>query len=174
MSDKDREAFEEWAKESMNAGATNGMLRHENGEYMWGGTALAWRVWQAALAHSAAALAAKDAEHQAALRVEQAESNKWRDRAAANFAEIAKWYELAWDIPTKDMIDVYAIFQKWSDQSISADLYRKVIGDATVSSSTMLDEYFYMTKMGIKSRYYQVSKTSEGLDAGCGSGGCSI
>jgi ribonucleoside-diphosphate reductase alpha chain len=94
--------------------------------------------------------------------------------AAPEGEKLAKWYEMAWDIPTKDMIDVYAIFQKWSDQSISADLYRKVIGDTTVSSSTMLDEYFYMTKMGTKSRYYQVSKTSEGLDAGCGSGGCSI
>lgn len=46
----DREVFEKWAKDNMNAGATNGMIRHENGDYLWGGTALAWKVWQAATA----------------------------------------------------------------------------------------------------------------------------
>lgn len=94
--------------------------------------------------------------------------------AAPEGEKLRKWYELAWDIPTKDMIDCYAIFQKFCDQGISADLYRKVTGDTTVSSSTLLEEYFYMTKMGLKSRYYQVSKTSEGLDAGCASGVCTL
>jgi ribonucleoside-diphosphate reductase alpha chain len=94
--------------------------------------------------------------------------------AAPEGERLRKWYELAWDIPTKDMIDCYAIFQKWGDQSISADLYRKVVGDTTVDSSTLLTEYLYMTKMGLKSRYYQVSKTSDGQDSGCASGACTL
>jgi len=94
--------------------------------------------------------------------------------AAPEGERLRKWYELAWDIPTKDMIDCYAIFQKWCDQSISADLYRKVVGDTTVDSSTLLTEYLYMTKVGLKSRYYQVSKTSDGQDSGCAGGACTL
>lgn len=94
--------------------------------------------------------------------------------AAPEGEKLRKWYELAWDIPTKDMIDCYAIFQKFCDQGISADLYRKVVGDTTVDSTTLLNEYLYMTKMGLKSRYYQVSKTSDGLDSGCAGGACTL
>jgi ribonucleoside-diphosphate reductase alpha chain len=85
-------------------------------------------------------------------------------------------YELAWDVPTKDMIDAYAIVQKFTDQAISADLYKRIIGDDTVTSKEMLSDYFYMTKMGLKTRYYQNSKTSDGVELGndgeaCGPGG---
>lgn len=94
-------------------------------------------------------------------------------------------YEMAWDIPTKDMIDCYAIWQKWTDQGISADFYRKVVGDETISSTVMLEEYFYMVKMGMKGRYYQNTYTSDAdgnvvynTDSEeapvCGSGGCSL
>jgi ribonucleoside-diphosphate reductase alpha chain len=94
-------------------------------------------------------------------------------------------YELAWDIPTFDMIDNYAIWQKWTDQGISADLYRKLIGDDTISSTTMLNEYFYLVKMGLKGRYYQNAYTGDAdgnityntdaeAPAACGAGGCSL
>lgn len=73
-------------------------------------------------------------------------------------------YELAWDIATKDMIDAYAIVQKFTDQGISADLYRQIIGDDTVGTKEMLSDYFYMTKMGFKTRYYVNSKTSAGIE----------
>lgn len=76
--------------------------------------------------------------------------------------KLKKRYELAWDISAKDLIDCYAIVQKFTDQGISADLYRKVIGDDVVTSSEMLKDYLYMTKMGLKTRYYQNSKTSDG------------
>jgi ribonucleoside-diphosphate reductase alpha chain len=94
--------------------------------------------------------------------------------------KLGKWYELAWDVPTKDMIDVYAIIQKWTDQGISADLYRKIIGDEKVGSAEMLGDYFYMTKMGLKTRYYVNSKTSDGVDfsgddeQGCAGGACTL
>lgn len=85
--------------------------------------------------------------------------NYW---AAPEGEKLKRRYEFAWDIPTKDLIDCYAIVQKFTDQAISADLYRKVIGDEVVSSSEMLQDYLYMTKMGLKTRYYQNSKTSAG------------
>lgn len=86
-------------------------------------------------------------------------------------------YEMAWDIPTKDMIDCYAIVQKWTDQSISADLYRKVIDDEVVYTSELIQDYLYMTEVGMKSRYYQNSKTSSGelqIEEACGDGGCKL
>lgn len=88
-------------------------------------------------------------------------------------------YEIAWDVPTKDMIDVYAIFQKWTDQGISADLYRKVVGDDVITTDEMINDYLYMTKMGLKTRYYQNSKTSDGAEinsdeSGCAGGSCTL
>ena len=93
--------------------------------------------------------------------------------------KIGQHYELAWNIPTKDMIDVYAIIQKWTDQGISADLYRKIIGDEVVGTKEMLSDYFYMVKMGLKSRYYQNSMTSAGIELNsqedtCKSGVCTL
>lgn len=94
--------------------------------------------------------------------------------------KLANKYEIAWDVPTKDMIDNYAIIQKFTDQAISADLYRRIVGDEVVTSKEMLSDYFYMTKMGLKTRYYQNSKTSDGVELGndgeaCGpGGGCTL
>lgn len=103
-------------------------------------------------------------------------------------------YESAWDILTDDLIDCYAIIQKWTDQAISADLYRVLQGDDKVSSTEMLKGYFRRYKYGLKQRYYQNSKTTKGINlnaseeisntiediieeesqGGCSSGGCSL
>lgn len=72
-------------------------------------------------------------------------------------------YEIAWDIDTLDLIKVYAIVQKWTDQAISADLYRKVVGSDRVGTTEMLDIYLALVKYGIKTRYYQNSLTAKGL-----------
>lgn len=80
--------------------------------------------------------------------------------AAPEGEKLKKWYETSWDLPTRDLIDVYAIVQKWTDQSISADFYRKIIGSDTVTTKEMISDYLYMTKMGMKTRYYINSYTS--------------
>ncbi|MBF6723749.1 hypothetical protein HN240_19405, partial [Acinetobacter baumannii] len=69
----------------------------------------------------------------------------------------------AWDIPASDITDLYAIIQKWTDQGISGDFYRKVIGDATIESTEMIQNYLYRVKMGLKSKYYMNQKTSAGV-----------
>lgn len=92
-------------------------------------------------------------------------------------------YELAWDIKTKDMIDVYACVQAFTDQSISSDFYLDFTkGDIT--GEDMLKDWLYQTALGMKTRYYINSKTNSGNDkskspeieeeVGCGGGGCSI
>jgi ribonucleoside-diphosphate reductase alpha chain len=87
------------------------------------------------------------------------------DWVAPDGDTIGNQYELAWDVPTKDMIDCYAIVQKFTDQGISADLYRVVAGEVTtVPSTVLISDYIHMTKRGLKSRYYQNTKTSEGTD----------
>jgi len=108
------------------------------------------------------------------------------DWAAPDGDILGDKYQLAWDIATEDMVDMYAIFQKFTDQGISADFYRRIIDDDVVTSDEMLSNYIYMTKMGLKTRYYQNSQTSKGSDlqtvnvgndgitGGCASGACSL
>jgi ribonucleoside-diphosphate reductase alpha chain len=70
-------------------------------------------------------------------------------------------YELAYGIPTFDMIDCYGVIQKWTDQAISADEYAVLIGASQVSSDTILKNFFRRLKAGMKSRYYLNSKTAK-------------
>lgn len=74
---------------------------------------------------------------------------------------LAQQYELAWDIPTKDMIDIYGIFQGFTDQSISADLWRRIDGAEKVSTDEMLENFFHMLRVGMKSQYYMNVKTAK-------------
>lgn len=69
-------------------------------------------------------------------------------------------YELAYDVPSKDIVDCYAIFQKFHGQGISGDLYTDYskYPNEKVPLSVMMDLYFYCVKMGLKSLYYQNSK----------------
>ncbi|MCZ2105533.1 MAG: ribonucleoside-diphosphate reductase subunit alpha [Comamonadaceae bacterium] len=94
------------------------------------------------------------------IKTDNQRVNYW---AAPDGEELAAWYESAWDIPAKDMTEAYAIIQKWTDQGISADFYRKVIGDAFIGSSEMIQDYLYRIKMGLKSKYYMNQKTSAGF-----------
>jgi ribonucleoside-diphosphate reductase alpha chain len=69
-------------------------------------------------------------------------------------------YQSAWDVAEIDMIKAYAIFQKFTDQAISADLWRRIQGDAKVASSELLAQYFAMFKYGLKTRYYYNSNVA--------------
>ena len=72
-------------------------------------------------------------------------------------------YELAWNIDPQDLIKCYAIMQKWTDQGISVDLYRKLQGADKVGTKEMIDIYLSLVKYGLKSRYYQNSLTAKGV-----------
>lgn len=119
------------------------------------------------------------------LTLKKTDNGSNTDWAAPEGERLKDKYEFAWDIEVKDMIDIYAILQKWCDQSISADFYKKVALDK-IPSDDLIQEYLYMVKMGMKTRYYYNSMTSKKLkydespdvlddDAGeCDSGVCSI
>jgi ribonucleoside-diphosphate reductase alpha chain len=70
-------------------------------------------------------------------------------------------YELAWDVPTKDLIDIYGIIQGFTDQSISADLYRHIRGAEKVTTDEMLENFFHMVRVGMKSQYYMNVKSAK-------------
>lgn len=80
---------------------------------------------------------------------------------------LASSYELAWEIPTNDMIDVYAIVQCFTGQAISADLYIKYDkeGKRELSAKTLLQEWLRRVKLGMKTKYYTNSSTGVELDA---------
>ncbi len=82
--------------------------------------------------------------------------NYW---SAPDGTKLAKKYQIAWDIKNSEMIKVYAIMQKWTDQAISADLFVRIQDDQKVSSSEMIQDYLSMVKLGMKSRYYVNSLT---------------
>ena len=88
------------------------------------------------------------------------------------------WYEMAHDIPWKDLVDHYAIYQKFADQGISADMYYKFTeGNKTVNMSHLMEEFFYRNKVGMKTRYYRNFKIGASLveqEESCTAGGCKL
>lgn len=107
---------------------------------------------------------------------------------APDYEEFGSNYEIAWNIPSKDLIDVYGIFQKFCGQAISSDLYIDQSKGGKVSESKLLSDWLRMTMLGVKTRYYINTKTAsgdkedkapeveelEGDDKGCSSGACTI
>ncbi|MNZ16792.1 Ribonucleoside-diphosphate reductase 1 subunit alpha [compost metagenome] len=109
---------------------------------------------------------------------------------------LKEWYSIAWNRTRRQHSETYAIFQKWADQSISADWYATLKGDEKVSSSDLIEETNYAADLGQKTVYYTNSDTADkealkavsvrvrrevaeddGLDTSgpvCTSGGCSV
>lgn len=87
-------------------------------------------------------------------------------------------YQRAWDIPLKDLIEMYAIFTKFADQGISADIYIDRTKEKELKASRLLDELLYMWYYGVKTRYYTNAKTTdaEALEEikGCSGGSCTL
>lgn len=94
------------------------------------------------------------------IKTDNERVNYW---AAPDGDTLGEWYESAWDIPTRDITELYAIVQKWTDQGISCDFYRRVVGDATITSTEMIENYLYRIRLGLKTKYYMNQKTSNGL-----------
>ena len=113
------------------------------------------------------------------LALSKTDGNSVIEWVAKDSETLAEFYEIAWDISSKDYTDIYAIIQRWTDQGISADYYQTLVGEDTISSSEVLEDYFYKVKMGLKSNYYLNTRTSEGIELDaeeveCGGGGCTL
>lgn len=95
---------------------------------------------------------------------------------APDWEELQYAYQSAWKINSIDLLDHYAITQKWCGQGISADLYITYSDNAKrkVSGKQLLKEWLYATKIGVKTRYYLNSATGtiKAEERGCNGGGC--
>lgn len=109
---------------------------------------------------------------------------------APDWEELGSQYELAWDISNLDLIDMYAIFQKFTDQGVSADLYilcEVKDGKRKVSLKRLFTEWIHTVRVGLKSRYYMniagavISSDKEDIpvsfeddEKGCAGGACTL
>lgn len=73
---------------------------------------------------------------------------------APDMDELAPYYDIAWNLDSKDLIDMYAIIQKFTGQAISADLYVNMQDKQTISVRQLLTDFIYMMRVGCKTRYY--------------------
>lgn len=73
-------------------------------------------------------------------------------------------YESAWEVPTDNLTKIYAVFQKWCDQGISADRYRKIQGDEKVGTKEMITGFNVRHKYGVKQGYYQNTKGGKDIN----------
>lgn len=114
---------------------------------------------------------------------------------APEYETLKDHYDIAWEVPTKDMIAVYAIWQKFISQGISCDFWIDRSQNRDVSTKQLIQELFWCNKYGLKGNYYYNTKmdadvvagaianttfeenepTKEQQDEpGCGSGGCTL
>ncbi|WP_288981786.1 ribonucleoside-diphosphate reductase subunit alpha [uncultured Flavobacterium sp.] len=100
---------------------------------------------------------------------------------APNWEDLKYQYQLAETIDSKDLIDMYAIFQKFTGQAISADLYLKYNNDGSkrkVSGKKLMNDFLYAASLGVKTRYYL--NVFAGVDIineeekGCAGGSCTL
>lgn len=98
---------------------------------------------------------------------------------APDMEELAPFYQLAYTIPHNDMIDCYAIYQKFCGQGISADTWRafKPNEKRSISLKELYKQWKYRCDKGLKTKYY--TNTAAGIDLpeqdnACGGGGCTL
>ncbi|QXL90356.1 ribonucleotide reductase of class Ia (aerobic), alpha subunit [Salmonella phage NINP13076] len=80
------------------------------------------------------------------------------------YEELKDYYTSAWDINANDLIDIYAVIQKFAGQAISADLYIDYtqLKDGKISMKDQIGYLIRATKMGMKTWYYLNSKVGAG------------
>lgn len=117
-------------------------------------------------------------------------SNIW---VAPEASRLAKKYEIVWDIPSEHVINLYALWQVFIDQAISADIFIDRTKNVNLSMSSMFKDLAQAAKLGVKTFYYMNTLTDKkdtfeflnGIeseeessqnneDVGCSSGGCTL
>jgi ribonucleoside-diphosphate reductase alpha chain len=84
------------------------------------------------------------------------------DWTATDSDLLADKYQIAWNIESVSMIKYYAVWQKFGDQAISADLHKDRRGKKLqYSEKALMEERFAMVRYGLKTRYYQNILTDE-------------
>lgn len=95
------------------------------------------------------------------LSLKKSDQSNVLDWVAPDSDIIGEHYELAWNIPSKRMITIYGIYQKFTDQAISADLWKDRSKNPSLSKKEIIEEFLHAGMVGMKTRYYQNIKTSK-------------
>lgn len=92
------------------------------------------------------------------LNLKKSDQSNIIDWVAPDSDQLEDSYQMAWDISIEDQIKFYAVIQKFTDQSISADFYKDRTGNnLQLKTSDFIRDYLTMFKYGMKSRYYMNS-----------------
>lgn len=126
------------------------------------------------------------------LNMKKTDAHNAIDWCAVDDDIYGEQYQSAWEIDSVDMVKAYSVIQKFTDQSISADLYRDRTKEINITTDEIINVFKAMIKYGLKSRYYQNSLTSKqpvtsdnepehedtvqetNAPTICGSGGCTL
>jgi ribonucleoside-diphosphate reductase alpha chain len=95
-----------------------------------------------------------------ALSLKKSDESNVLDWVATDSDLLADDYEIGYDISTTDMIKSYAVLQKFTDNSISADTYRDRSENVLLSDRQILTDYLTMMRYGVKSKYYSNTLTN--------------
>lgn len=117
-------------------------------------------------------------------------TNIW---VAPEASRLAKKYEIVWDIPSEHIINLYALWQVFIDQSISADTFADRTKNVNLSMSSMFKDLAQCARLNVKTLYYMNTLTDKkdtfeflnGIESeeepsqinegfGCSSGGCTL
>lgn len=90
-------------------------------------------------------------------------TNNW---VAPEYEILKDYYDIAWEVPTKDMIHCYAIMQKFIDMGISCDFWIDRSKNRDVSTKQLIQELFWCNKYGLKGNYYYNTKMDADVVAG--------
>ena len=85
---------------------------------------------------------------------------------APDSERLAKHYQIAYDIPTTELNKAYAIIQKFTDQGMSCDDFKRIAGDTKIPVTELLTDFFTAIKYNQKSRYYINEEISEEVNLG--------
>jgi ribonucleoside-diphosphate reductase alpha chain len=93
------------------------------------------------------------------LSLKKTDADNVLDWCAPDNDLIENQYQLAWEVPFKKMVHVYAVIQKFTDQGISADFYKDRSQSLELNTEELITDYLEKVKYGVKSKYYQNSYT---------------
>lgn len=91
------------------------------------------------------------------LKIMKTSGNNKNLLIAPDAEQLAHHYDLAWDLESDHLIELYAIVQKFTGQAISADLYLNLADSRKISTKKLLIDFLKMVKSGCKTRYYMNS-----------------
>jgi ribonucleotide reductase alpha subunit len=101
-----------------------------------------------------------------ALTLKKSDENNVLDWVATDSDLLADAYTIGYDVEGTDLIKDYAVMQKLTDHSISADTYKDRSVDVMLSDRQIMTEYLTMMRYGVKSKYYSNTLTNSADGSG--------